>query len=1227
MIDVAEDHMDATQLSSRKLAIFLTSALLLAAAPWAQAQSLVTTASISVSSLVGQGTQLSVTSSDGSVITFSAVVSYPSGGPSWLSIDNSCGTVTGLTTPASLTLAHGCGGSNAGIQPATITLTPTSPAGATGATVTATLGSALGTIVATGIPGGNGALNLNAVPGGSATGAVTLSTSSSSAIGFTITPPAGVTWLSVSQTGGTAGQVFAGNSATLTVFANAAGLSVSPAPATININYNNVSTPILVTFTVGGTGTGSLQLSQTSVPWSYTTNGTLPGTNAISVTSPNGAAFYTASVTNITGGVSWLSVTVNGVTSTYSPGSQPIGSILYLAGNSSMASLPTGNYSATVQVTDSNSNTNYVYVNLSVNGANTALTLSPNPVNLSAAYGSTTLVQTTATLTSTVGGAVTATTSGTGLQYGASLSSSSVGAGGSVQITIYATASGIAPGTYNGYLNVTVGGTTQQFPIVFQVGSGTGFTGNSIGPGSFQFNFQTDGTQGNPPTQYLMIGGSQTFTATASQNTTSNSVQWLSVTPGSGVAPAQIFVSVSPVGMAAGSYSGTVTVRFNDGTSQSATVNLTVTSGTPQVYAQPGTWVVNQPAPGTASTSIYLYSTNGTQVPVTISTTTSWLSFISTLPTTTQSSFAVQANTAALANGINQGSITVTSGATSLSIPVIVYMTNGTGTGTGVLTNTPSSISLNSQVGTSTAATTTLYVTTSGTTTYFTAAPSETTCTQTTWLSINVTQAYVYNGFSQPITVSATPVGLTQGTCTGTIQLSANGLTQSVPVTFTIGGGITLSASSLSFQFASGGSTPAAQTINVTNPSGAAVHYSATVATTSGGNWLSISPASGTTPGQISVSVNPSGMAAGSYTGTVSVTPDGGAPTNLTVSFTITTPSITVSATSLSFSYQAGGTPPAAQSVAVTGGGFTASASSTGNWLSVSPTSSATGTNIAVSVSPSSLSAGTYNGTVTVTGAGGATGSATINVTLTVTAPLPSITAVVNAASFASGALSPGEVISIGGTGLGPASPAFLTLDSSGNVATTIGGVTVTIGGYPAPLIYVSSTQINAVVPYEVAGQISFGLVVKYLGQASNGFNVSGTVAMPGIFTQSASGSGPGAILNQDYSVNGPSRPAAKGSVIQVFMTGEGKTTPVAVTGKVNNVTDASQLPVPLLSVSASVGGQPAQVVFAAEAPGLVSGVMQVNIIVPNTVASGAQAIVINVGTTSSQTGVTVNVQ
>ena len=203
-------------------------------------------------------------------------------------------------------------------------------------------------------------------------------------------------------------------------------------------------------------------------------------------------------------------------------------------------------------------------------------------------------------------------------------------------------------------------------------------------------------------------------------------------------------------------------------------------------------------------------------------------------------------------------------------------------------------------------------------------------------------------------------------------------------------------------------------------------------------------------------------------------------------------------------------------------------------------------------------------------------------------------------------------------------------------MATTLGGVQVLFNGTHAPLTYLSASQINAVVPYNVAGFALPFVQVRYQGQSSNSFNIHTTSTAPGIFTQTGTGTGAGAILNADNSTNGPNNPAAKGSVVVIYMTGEGATNPPGVTGKVNcpsgSACTVAQLPVPLLKVSVTLidsanNRYPADFIYAGAAPGFVSGVMQVNAVIPPNVPSGNLQLIVAVGANTSQSGVTVSVK
>jgi uncharacterized protein (TIGR03437 family) len=178
----------------------------------------------------------------------------------------------------------------------------------------------------------------------------------------------------------------------------------------------------------------------------------------------------------------------------------------------------------------------------------------------------------------------------------------------------------------------------------------------------------------------------------------------------------------------------------------------------------------------------------------------------------------------------------------------------------------------------------------------------------------------------------------------------------------------------------------------------------------------------------------------------------------------------------------------------------------------------------------------------------------------------------------------------------------------------------VLFDGVESPMIFASSAQLSAVAPYELAGRTSTRIELDYQGARSNAVIAPVAAASPGIFTMDASGQGQGAIVNQDGTVNSTSNPAAPGSVITIYATGEGQTDPEGVNGRV--VT--TELAKPVLPVNLRIGGVDAEVLYAGSAPGLVSGVLQVNARIPASVGGGESVPVeLVVGGLASRPGVT----
>jgi len=531
-------------------------------------------------------------------------------------------------------------------------------------------------------------------------------------------------------------------------------------------------------------------------------------------------------------------------------------------------------------------------------------------------------------------------------------------------------------------------------------------------------------------------------------------------------------------------------------------------------------------------------------------------------------------------------------------------------------------------------------------------------CGLSNWLSISPTGSFTAGTDPTTFSVSTDPTGLTAGTtCNGSVLITAASGVRTVPITLTVTtpsvSSLAVTPSNLLFTAPAGRTAPASQFLSVVAPASISATIQLSEQSCADSAWLSVSPGASFTPGPagttIAVSVDQSGLLAGSLCrGTLTITWASGTQT-VSVMMFVTTSSgdaaVSATPTAVTINYSVGDPNPPAQVIALSGSGgavtFTISASSS-PWMKVSASCSATapcttpnnGTfNFVITADPTGLDAGTYYGVVFVAGTGQTTGTTTINVAFTVSAPVPVITLVTNGASFLTGPVAPGEMIAIFGNVSAPIGPATAAkLDDSTcptpctNAPTSLGGVQVVFqpGGIAAPLVFVSSTQIACTVPYEVLGNSSGKVEVRYLGQRSAAVPVQYVPTQPGIYTALGTGSGLAAV--QQYDADGNSRgqnsannPAEPGWSMVFYVTGEGMIPAPAVTGK---ITTAGPL-LPLLGPPTVVmDNLPAKISYFSEAQGQVAGMMQVNAVVPTGVHSGQIPLSLSLNGNSSQPGV-----
>lgn len=1212
---------------------------------------------------------INVTSSSGSVpfIAFNNNVS-------WLKV-NSASSASG-TTPSALTVTA---------DPTGLALSPTPYSGTLSifggtsnipVTVTLTVGAVSVSPASVAFNYQMGANTPQSIP-------VNITSAQTTTINLAATTTSGGSWLQVSPNSGTSPGT-ANLSVNQTVL-QSLGQGTYNGTVTITPTSGANTAPVTVAVTLTVTPAPQVTVSPAAIALNYQMGGTNNSpqqtlTLSLATTGSQGVAFaISTAVSPNPAGRNWLLVNTGGASTIPATGNTQV-TVAY----DTTAALPAGTWNGTITLSTPGGTpsqqtipvTLLVSTSPLVSVANAALTFNyqldtaaPASQNVTVSSTSSTSAQLPLTIAYTPQNSwLSAPATGvTGTPFAVSVNPAGLQAGtytGTINIT--------ATGAANGPLQISITLVVSNNPVIVVSTNGCSTAVNQSCP--LLFANQTG--QAAPPAQSISIASSTGAALNYAVTAVSSSCGGAWLLPGgaqttNGTTTAIVPISVNASGVAAGSVcNGSLSIAATIAASGAAAPNSPLTipvtmyvSTSDLLVANPYALTFTAPELGgsPAAQTISLTSTGSNVLTYTVAPTTAtgsnWL-FVNQVNGSTaagSSQLAVQVAPGLLSPGTYFGSIAITATgpggaavadattANPLTIPVTFHVTAGT------MTVSPATLSFTQTAAGSPPAAQTISVSSSVSSgaaalSYNVTAAVTTPSGSVNWLTATPASGTTPGSVSVTVDGSKLPAGVYNGAVTITATTPATaGSPATIPVTLTVlAGTISATPTSLTFGQVVGGTAPATQAVTVTGTPGA-ISVTAVPSEDSNGaavTWLSVTPTTGTTtPATINVSANAGSLPVGTYTGKVTITAASpganGSPITIPVTLNVVTgQTLSVTPATLNFSYSIGASAPSAQTVQVAASGTTpapfsaaiATTPSGGTWLQVSPASGTTPATLSVTVSPTGLAAGNYTGTVTISSTS-SLNPVTVTVTLAVsTIPTPVIAAIGNAASYATGAVAPGENIVIFGTGIGPATLAGGTLTTAGAFSTTAGNTQVTFDGVAAPVIYASATQTSVMVPYGVSGRTVTTVRISYQGVQSNPLIYNVTTTAPGIYTQNSSGTGPGAILNQDYSINGPTKPAATGSVVAVYMTGEGATNTTPPDGAIAPA-NGTGLYKPLLPVTATVGGIPATVQYYGTAPGIVYGVMQVNLTIPAGVNSGPQPIVITVGTTSTQAGVTVAVQ
>jgi uncharacterized protein (TIGR03437 family) len=1093
-------------------------------------------------------------------------------------------------------------------------------------------------------------------PGGSSPDAkqVAIFSSSSSVASVTfvatavVTTPAGGNWLTIGASAASANvtTLQAVTPGYIYAKANTTGLTAGTYTGQIKLgpDANTTLMTIPVTLTSTGTQAGQLSVSASQLAFSYSTTGSAPASQTLTLTN-NATTTLDYSVTSAvtTGPASWLNVTAS--SSNLSAGTSvqiPVGINIF--------GLTTGTYQATITIRSNTATNTPITVGVTLYVNTTAALLSATPAQLTFNYqtSSSAPAQQLITLSNpssqTLDYSVSSSiASGPSGWLNVTAATGNLNSAGNVTIPVSIVTTGLTTGSYQGSVTIrsnTASNSPLTIPVTLNVNT------LAVFPTQLTFLYQTGTTV--PATQTLLVTNPAPISPPPALNYSvavsdlNGGTNWLVVTPANGNTPGAVLVSVDPTNLSAGTYTGNVAITSQStGTVQKVPVSLTVSSSA-LLSASPS-WVTFAWQSGTtapSAQSIQVGSTGGAAAAqnftVSVSNGTSSVNWLSANPSsgTTPATVTFNVTPTTLGVGTYYGSVTITGQGSGnvITIPVSITVNPF-----ALITGSPTVLTFNAPLNGAAPAAQSITIGSTSSAIPFTATASS---LPSAWLTLDKTTGSTSDN-TRTVNVSVATTGLPQGTYYGQVTVSAFGVANSplvIPVVLTVANTATIVVDQpqLNFtQFQGSTTGPAAKTLAVTS-SGSALTVAVAATTATGGSWLTATPSSGTTPMSVSVSVvNAGSLRPDTYQGFVTLTSAGAtnSPQIIPVVLTVSQPvTLTYSPTSLSTSATVGAANPADQNITLTSSGpavpFTTSASTSngGNWLSVKPASGNATATVTVSYTTSGLAAGTYNGTVTISPSG--LTAISVPVTLTVNEIRPLITQIANAASFISAPVAPGEFIYIKGTNVGPATLTGLTV-TGGVVDTKVGGTRVLFDGIPGPIVYASATQTTAIVPYEVGGRFATNITVELNGRASDPVLQRVDSGSLGIFTVNASGTGQGSILNQDGSLNGPSAPALAGQIISIYGTGEGATSPVVATGAVISTTAKTPAPV-MQPVTVTINGIGCPVTYAGSVPTLVAGVLQVNCRIPAGLPIGALPIQIQMGNTgafTSQPGVTVYIR